>query len=359
MKLFFMIYSFTMIMSIFNLKIPKKPTLLSNNKNNLYYIIFICFSLIFFAGCRKGFVDTSTYKKMCESVGTTFSNAFNGTLPTEKGFNLLMIISNNLINNSQFFIFISTCITFCLIFYKIYTTSIDKSYSAMLFLFLCFYTFINGIRQAIVASIFFCFFDKYKDNNRILIISCLLLSFIHLSALFLIPLVICSQGEVFNKKIKILYLIVIVSILSPNIVVNIVNMMGNERYMDSLNIATKGVNIFRIFVNSVPLLMSLFYIKYIKNIKKLNIEEKRMVNILLIDFSIYILSINSVYFARIEMYFSLFGLIYMPYLLKKIFDSKSYLLIRYISILFYSIYFFYQTYTFYNYGYLKDFYLFL
>lgn len=357
MALTLIIYGFTIILSLFNIRFIRNSDLESDKKFNGYYIFFTCLMFVLLAGCREGFVDTETYKKMSDTIGTDFMNAFNGTLPTEIGFNILMILCNKIINNSQFFIFVSTAIIFILLFYKIYKSSIDKSFSVMLFFLLYFFTYINGIRQAIVATIIFCIFDKIKDNNIRLIVICCCLSLIHLSALFLIPLIICTRGNIFNYKIKLLYFMAFFSLFLPNFFNNILSVFLTDRYIDTLSQATNGINLFRLLVYSVPLILALVYAKR-KGTGKLRIEEKRMINLLFVDFCVYIFSISSVYFARIGIYLSLFSILYIPYLLEKLFSFKNYIFIKYGSIILYSLYFFYQVYTFYSYGYLKDFYLF-
>lgn len=356
MKLAFSILTISMMLSIFNVRVYKNVNLSSENKSNKLYLFTIFLILIVLAGCRVGFVDTSTYRGMVERLGTDYANAFNSILPTEIGFNLFAIFLNNICNNSQFFVFVSTTITLLFVFYKIYISSTDKSFSVLLFLFLFFYTYINGIRQAIAAAILFCFYDKIKSNNLTMIIVCFSLSFFHSSALLMIPLLYMVNGRVFNNKLKILLLVALCSIFIPNITDQLFDLILNDKYLETLDIMGKGTSFIRVIVNATPCILGLWY--YSNKKPSLESEEVKMLNLLLVDFAIVIFSIGSTYFARMSIYTSIFSIIYIPYLVRKIFRKNSYLLTKYIIISVYLVYFIYQTLVFYNFGYLREFTLF-
>ena len=356
MKLAFTILIIVMMLSIFNVKVYKFVDLSSDSKNSKVYLFVTCLVLIVLAGCRVGFVDTSTYCNMATRLGTDYANAFNSVVPTEVGFNLFVVFLNNLCNDNQFFIFVTTALTLSLVFYKIYKSSPDKSFSVLLFLFLYFYTYINGIRQSIAAAIIFCLYDRIKNNNFKMVFLCIILSLIHSSALLMIPMLYVVRGNVFNNKIKLLMCLALCAIFVPSITNRLFELVLNDKYLMTLDVVEKGTSAIRIIVNSVPCVLGLWF--YYNKKDKLENEEVKMLNLILVDFAIVIFSISSTYFARMSIYTSIFSIIYMPYLIRKIFRKNSYLAARYIVILFYLVYFVYQTLVYYNFGYLREFTLF-
>ena len=80
-----------------------------------------------------------------------------------------------------------------------------------------------------------------------------------------------------------------------------------------------------------------------------------MDNLLLIDFVVNLCSIRSTYFARMSIYFGLFLCAYYPAILKKVFSKNSQGLAVALFTIFYTIFYFYQAYTFEQYGYLREF----
>lgn len=354
------IYCFTFLMSALGLVTRKRHTisLECDNRGRGIFIFLFAAGLIVLTGARVGFVDTSTYRLMAGRLGTDFSNAFDPAISEiEVGFNLLTVLINKVCYDTQFYVFVLTAMILGVVFYIVYSRAVDKEFSIILFVLLYMYTFINGMRQALVAVLFVAIYNKWKKSYVVMIIICLILSLLHTSAIFLIPLCFCVRGKVFNNKIKILYVVAAFVLFFPGVFNNVLGIFLSERYTEALNVLSYGTGLIRVFVYSVPTGLAILY-AYRKGFTKLNDEEASMVNILLLDLFVVICSINSVYIARMEIFFSIFVVLYLPYILRKLFTRESYVIATTACLVAYSVYFVYQTYVFYANGYLREFYLF-
>lgn len=319
----------------------------------LTFLLWVIYSLIF--GCRAGFVDTSTYKLMAESIGSNFANLNNPEIAVvERGFNIWMILCNKFSNgNSQVFIFLTTAITLACAFNFIYRNSYDVTISIFFFIAFFSFTYINAIRQAIVAVIFAMLYDRFKDRRIIMIAAFLGLSFIHESALLLIPMYFCINGKFFNWRVKILFTVALFSIIGYSQIERLLAFFISEDYMETLSTMTKGTGILRMLINSIPFVLVLIQNRK----KKLDGEEAGFGNIILIDMAINICSLKSTYFARMAIYFSIFIVAFYPRIINKVF-GKSYRVLAYsLFVVFYVAFYIYQAYIYASYGYLNEFHL--
>ena len=320
----------------------------------LFVVFWAIFS--FLMGFRYGFVDTSTYKMMCSRIGTDFANLLDPSVAKiEVGFNIWMILCNIISNsNEQFFIFITTAVTLAVAFIYLYKESTDGGFSIFLFIVLYSFVFMNGIRQALTASLFALAYQKYKDRPIAMVFLCVLLSVFHNSMLLIIPIYLCSRGRFFNWKMKVFFCFAIVCVLAPGSINWILNSVLSDRYIDSLAEATRGVGGIRILINSLPVILMLLARRTTNGH---SIQNDNMDNLLLIDFAINLCSLRSTYFARMSIYFGLFLCAYYPAILKKVFSKKSQGLAVALLAVFYTIFYLYQASTYDGYGYLQEFYL--
>lgn len=339
---------------------PPVDNLFGDNRSRKIYVFLMCALFVILFGCRLGFVDTATYKMMLQRIGTDYANAFNtDSSDIEVGFNLFLVFCNRVAETEQFFVFLSTAISFFGVFYFIYKKSENKAFSIFLFIVLCSFTYVNGIRQAMVTSVFVLLYDVWGKNNIKLIIICLLLSTFHESALFLIPIFMCVKGKALNWKMKLAILFSIICIIYPENIQKIIDVFGNERYSSSLSMFTDGASIERVLVGCMPMLLLVIYICMTKKQgDKITDEDSYIINVLIFNMIIEVGSLRSTYVARLNIYLLPFIIIIIPYLIRKIFKERSYSLACLIVIILYSIYYLYQAYVFDAYGYLQVFRLF-
>lgn len=321
----------------------------------LFLVFWMVFSILM--GFRYNFVDTSTYKMLLRRIGTNFSNLSDPSAASvETGFNIWMILCNIVSNsNEQFFVFITTSVTLALVFIYLYRESEDGGLSILLFITLYSFTFMNGIRQALVASLFTLAYQRYKEHPMLMVLICILLSAFHSSMLLLIPLYLCSRGRFFNWKMKLLFCLAVMVVIAPGSIEWIYKSILSDRYIESLAIANYGVGSIRIIINSLPVALMLLARRITKGQK---IQSDEMDNLLMIDFVVNLCSLRSTYFARMSIYFGIFLCAYYPAILRKVFNKNSQGLAVALFTIFYTVFYFYQTYTFEQYGYLQEFYLF-
>lgn len=321
----------------------------------LLFLLWVVYSIIF--GCRQGFVDTATYRLMAERIGADFSNLLNSEVAiVEPGFNAWMILCNKISgNNSQFFIFLTTAVTLAGALVFFHKESADSALSTFFFVAFISFTYINGIRQAIVAVIFALIYSKWKDNSFLMIFACVCLSLFHTSALLLIPLYLCIDGKVLNWKIKMLFLFSVFCVIGTGQVQQILNIILNERYSESLNAMTNGAGFIRVAINLIPVVLVLLQ-RRICGI--CDDKDAEIMNIFLVDAAINICSLRSSYFARMSIYFALFIAAYYPQIIHRVFNRKSQNIAYMTFVAFYTVFYLYQAYTFGSYGYLREFHLF-
>lgn len=329
----------------------------SEHINRGFFVLFsawIAYSILF--GCRQGFVDTSTYKSMAERIGADFINLFNNEVAiVEPGFNFWMILCNKISgNNSQFFIFFTTVLTLAGVFVYFYKNSSDSVFSVFFFITMFSFTYINGIRQTLVAVLFTLLYNKWKERPAIMILICIFLTLFHESALLLIPLYLGIRGKFLNWKIKLLFLFALVCVISGGQIQQLLDMFLSDSYMDSLNIITNGTGVLRVIINAIPFVLVLLQ----RHIHKSAGNTDEIYNIFMIDMAINVCSLNSAYFARMSIYFSLFVANYYPYIIHKVFNRNSQRIAYFLFVAFYSAFYLYQARVFENYGYLREFYLF-
>lgn len=320
----------------------------------LFVVFWVIFS--FLMGFRYNFVDTSTYKMMCRRIGTDFANLSDPSVAKiEVGFNIWMILCNIISkSNEQFFVFVTTAVTLAFVFIYLYRESTDGGLSVFLFITLYSFVFMNGIRQALTASLFTLAYQKYKDRPVIMVSLCVLLSVFHNSMLLMIPLYLCSRGRFLNWKMKVFLCFAVACVIAPGSVDWIFNRFLSDRYIESLAEATRGAGGMRILINSIPVVLMLIARKITS---RNNIQNDDMDNLLLIDFAVNICSLRSTYFARMSIYFGLFLCAYYPAVLKKVFSKNSQGVAAALFVAFYSIFYLYQAKAYDGYGYLREFYL--
>lgn len=321
----------------------------------LLFLVWVVYSILL--GCRKGFVDTATYKLMAERIGASFSNLFNSELAiVEPGFNAWMVFCNKISgSNSQFFIFLTTAVTLAGVLIFFHKESSDSALSIFFFIAFISFTYMNGIRQAMVAVVFALVYSRWKYNIRLMILTCILLTSFHSSSLLLIPLYLCINGKVFNWKIKMLFLFSVLCVIGAGSVQRILNIILNDRFSESLNLMTSGTGMVRVVINLIP--VALVAIQYrIGGIREN--RDKEIANIFLVDAAINICSLKSTYFARMSVYFVLLIAAYYPRVLHRIFNRRSQKIVYILFVIFYTAFYLYQAYTFEVYGYLRTFHLF-
>lgn len=315
------------------------------NKSNQQQrvLVVLCFiPLIFVSACRYQFIDTSDYRSIYEQIGPHWVNAFNNTVPRiEKGFLLLTVILNKFSTNPQLLIIVSSIVTNVFFAIFIAEESDDIYFSIILYSCQLWMSTMNGLRQMLVASVVCLLWRKWVNSNNDwketlkFIIWILLLSTIHLSVLFALPLFFFARGKILNKWILGIALIASVLLAFP-IAYQILfsSILGNTSYSTMVNTeATMGIA--RFLLNCLPMVFVIIYCFQKKGAVEQNPKVVWMINLTFLSFVFNVLSLRMVYFSRFRMYFGIFTIVIISALLNRCLAKKDAKIVKTIVIILY------------------------
>ena len=319
-------------------------------------ILVLAIPMIYMAGTRSrtalNFGDTSAYLSSFISAPTSLSELFvSFTEDTkDKGFEVFTTVVKSIIGNREiiyFTLIAAICVLCVLVTYKNYSCNFIISS----FLFVASGDYVqwtfNGIRQFIpVAILFACIGLILKKKYVPLIILILILSTIHATALLMLPMIFIVQGKAWNKKTLFFGVIIILSIAFVDQFTDLItNFMENTQYSGEVDqyLSTEGTSIQRVFVYSIPAVLSLVIKKYID--KADNPVVNVAANMSLIAALAYVLSgfTSGLFLGRIPIYFSLYNYILLPWIVERVFTKRSSAIIYAAIICFYMVFYYYQV----------------
>lgn len=320
-----------------------------NQKKNTIFFIAIVAILCFFAGIRTNIGDTNTYLRFIQNTPSSF-HVFFSTLDfsTEFGFKILMFILKKIFlgNNQLVLAFFSTVTIVSILF--LYKKSV-KNYDLAIYVFITSATYImimNGVRQYFAAGLFFLLLPLIKEKKfGKYILAILLLATIHKSALLLIPAYFLLNIKPWSRNSWLfIFLIVLAFLLFPIYGNSFANyLISNDLYAnyakEFLQSSDYGSNIIRVLVAVVPIVMSYFCRKDLK-------EKEPYYNIVfncsLLNVAFYLFGVKHYIFARFAFYFSPISIILLCWSIQYIKNKKLGFMVTTLCILFYLIYYYYQ-----------------
>lgn len=203
----------------------------------------------------------------------------------------------------------------------------------------------NGLRQFIAVVMILSALPlmiRQKYGKVILIV--LLATTIHITAIFMLPVVFIVQGKAGNKKTLLFIALAIVAmfIFSKNPAFADMFLEGTEfagTITQMQKFGDDGVNPIRVLVNLVPIFLAFVQKKHIAK------EENKLIHIC-VNMSIITLGLNlmamvtsGILMGRMAIYTSLYSFIIMPYLIRNAFTKNSQKLVNMLMIVFYFIYY--------------------
>ena len=311
----------------------------------------ILFFPIFWLACMGPAInDIPEYLRAYKIIPLTVSDLaiYLSTMDSGQGFAIIewlikLVFGNNL-TAFRVIIAIIHSVPVILIFKKY-----SESYWVTMYLFVASATHIgwmmNGLRQFIAVVMILAVLPLMIKKKHIpVLIVVLLASTIHISALFMIPIVFIVQGSAGNKKTMgfIALAIVVMFILSKNPALADMFLEGTE-YEGALTemqrMGDDGVNPIRVLVSVVPVFLAFLQRKRIER------EENRVIHIC-VNMSVITVGLNlvamvtsGILMGRMAIYTSLYSFIIMPYLLRNAFTKDSQKLVNILMIVLYFIYY--------------------
>ena len=336
---------------------PKRRECLGNQtveRWDIWPAVLMVLPYIIWAGCRDGsFGDSAVYQQGYREATGGLHKALSILISDGKdpGYYAFLVVMKSLLGNQEklYFTIIAAFQLICvaLIFHRY-----SINYWACIFLFVVSTDYLswmhNGMRQFIAVAIIFTGFQYMVKKQYIkMVLLILLASLFHGSALIMIPIVFVVQGRAWNRKTILMMAITAVVIIYVDRFTPILNNLLQDTQYD--NMMTKeiwttddGTNIIRVAVYSVPALLALFGLRYIRSADDpvMNI----CINCSVVTMALYLVAsvTSGIYIGRLPIYTTLYGYMALPWMIDRIFERKSAKLVRYMMYGAYLAFFYYQ-----------------
>lgn len=311
----------------------------------------ILFFPIFWLACMGPAInDIPTYLSSFKLLPSSFAGVlqYSSTMESGQGFVFLEWVIKSLFgNNIRVFRVIIALLHSIPIIYIFRKYSYDYWIAIYLFVASSVHVgwMMNGLRQFIaVAIIFFALPYVVKKQYMRVIFVILLASTIHVTALFMLPIVFIVQGKSGNKKTMffIALAIFVMFILSRNPALMDV-LLGETEYAGAVTemqrMGDDGVNPLRVLVSAVPVFLVFVQRKYLRN------EENQVVHIcvnmsfITVGLNLVAMVTSGILMGRMAIYTNLYSFIIMPYLIRNAFTRESQKLVNILMVVFYFIFY--------------------
>lgn len=303
--------------------------------------------LSYLAAGRTGIGDTTSYIRFFLRTPDSLSEFMSSFVRQgEWGFNVFLFIVKLFVGDNPFaFLFICSIITLGGLnsFWKKESPYIELCMLVYIFGG-SFVTGINGVRQAMVASVFIANYRLIRDKKYVpYIIMCLLLSTIHQSALVLLPMIIVLNFEPWKRGT---WGLLTASIgmyvaypLFASVVTQLLNGSDYDVYSNGiLNSTNGGANILRVAVLLVPIILAYLFRE---ELKEKYPDYGICLNGAILSFMfMFVASVRSWIFARFCIYFNPFSIVLLTQAIKC--SGKNRVMIYIVCVLAYAIFFYFE-----------------
>ena len=324
-------------------------------KYNIIMAIVIMVPLVLWAAYRpSSFFDTTPYIRIYYSLPTTFSGAIHswGSFSKDQAFYVLSGIIHAAAgdNRTVYFLIIAA---FQAVFLGITLRKYSVEYLFSIFIFVATADYLswmhNGIRQffAVAITLLALPYIVEKKYLRAILIT-LLASLFHASALLMIPVIFVVQGKAWNFKTLVLLLAVIIAYFFLDRFTGWLDfLLEDTQYAnvvdDWISSQDDGTNPFRVLVYSIPMILSIIGLRYVRaeNSPLINIA----VNCSIITTALYFVSMftSGIYVGRLPIYTSIYSnCILLPWEIDNIFDKGSARVVKIIAVIAYLAFYYYQ-----------------
>ena len=292
--------------------------------------------LIILAGSRNlGFGETGLYRQFFRDAPSSLSQipSYIVDINKDKGFYFFTAIIKSLISSDErvYFYIIATFQGLAVIYLlRKYSNNMLLS----LFIFAAGNDFLsymeNGIRQFVAVCIIllassFIFERKYIRAVIVVLVA----SLFHQSALLMLPIVFIVQGQPWNKSTTFMLIWSLLAVAFAYQFTGILdNMLEDTQYSDIVTTWTAwdtgGTNPIRVAVFSVPALLSLLGLNYIRE------ENDPVINVCtnmsVLSAGLYIVSMatSGIYMGRLPIYVNVYSIcIMLPWEMERMFNKQS------------------------------------
>lgn len=318
------------------------------------FAVIAVLPLVIWAGSRGYVGDTGAYIQAFRDMPSTISgiSSYMDTVTKDQGFYFVSALIKCLIGNRTTVYFIIGAAVQCFLLFRVYR-KYSTSYVVSFFLFIASTDYIswifNGMRQFVAVTITVACFPWIIEKKYVrAIILILIASLFHQSALLVIPFIFIVQGKAWNKKTILFILAVIVAVIFADRFTDILdNMLAETQYQNVVSdweqLQDDGTNILRVLVYSIPTILSLIGLKYIRKEDNPVINICTNMSIAATGFYVVSMFTSGIFIGRLPVYFSLYGYILLPWMIKNIFTKRSAQLVYVCMIGAYIIFYWYQN----------------
>ena len=315
--------------------------------------------LVIWAGYRGNVGDTGAYIQAFSDMPTSFSgiSSYIAEVNKDQGFYFVSAVIKCIIGNQNTIYFIIAAAVQCFLLFKIYR-KYSTSFAISFFLFIASTDYVswifNGMRQFVAVTITVACFPWILQKKYVkAIMGILIASLFHQSALLVLPFIFIVQGKAWNKKTLLFIIAVIVAVMFTDRFTDVLNNMVAETQYE--NVVTEweqfqddGTNILRVLVYSVPAILSLIGIKYVREADDPVINI--CTNMSIAASGLYVISMftSGIFIGRLPIYFSVYSYILLPWLIKNMFTKKSVQLINVAMVGSYLLFYYYQMHITWN-----------
>jgi transmembrane protein EpsG len=334
----FVVFIFSFFARYFSTPVLSTSTAVVIRPNRLL-MIGTMLSLVIVSGLRSNIGDTFFYKHAYIINNYSWDFILSGS---DIGFGILQMFLKKISDDPQILIFTTALITNILITFVLYKYS--RIFELSIYVYITgglFLVSMNGMRQVLSAAIIFTA-TKFLINGswKRYILVVVIASFIHQSALILIPIYFLVRYKAWTKATFILLALSVVIVLGYNQFSSILfSAIEDTQYGHYSNFTEGGANIIRVLVDSVPIVIAYFGRDKLRQIFP---NSDYIVNMSIIGFVFMIISTQNWIFARFSIYFSLYELILVSWIVK-VFREKDQRFVYFCIIICYFFYHFYEN----------------
>ena len=319
------IYIF-LILFIYILGYIMKPNKIKENRKFYIIIIFSCLAII--SAIRDYTVGVDTWQFCADflRIGEmSFIEAIEKTR-YEIGFITLCKILYIINTNEQILIIVTSIFIMGAVGKYIYEESTDVIMSSLIFVLLnCYAMYMSVMRQAIAISIILMAYVMFLKNDKKVkyIISVIIASFFHGSAIFMLILLLLKDRKFEKKYYYVAILVAIVSFVFSNMIFDVVTLVF-PTYAGYKNSSFFASNYFASLINAIVALAFFSYGIMTNKDDDKDREKKNFYSFLILfNFLFYVLTVKINIFARVTTYFNVFNIIWIPMIIDNLKKNRN------------------------------------
>ena len=290
--------------------------------------------IVFFIGLRSGGADTPAYINTYFNYETGLYSIFaDDTWQNSEWLFTIFgkIVKTFISNDFHVYLFIIALITGLSLCHGFHLYS-DYFFDSVILFFITgtFIWMINGIRQFLVVAILFANFRLLVERKWWYYIPLIIiLTRIHQSVIIMLPVYFVVQGEPWNKKtLGILLgsiLLIFFSAYALKLMDDAISFVHYTKYEGRSTLLLEGddgSNPIQTLIMSVPPILAWFKAKEIGKLNSRAVNILINMSLLACAFSLIANVTSGIYAGRIPIYFTIYNLLLLPFLIRKVYPKN-------------------------------------